>query len=59
MAIWFTAHTHLGYSSIIRHCQRPRAGVEEMYRTQFLRQVEVGIRAASPRRMRRCATGVR
>jgi hypothetical protein len=30
-----------------------------VYRIQFLRQVEVGIHAASPRRMRRCAAGVR
>ena len=30
-----------------------------LYRIQFLRQVEVGIHAASPRRMRRCAAGVR
>jgi hypothetical protein len=31
----------------------------KVYRIQFLRQVEVGIHAASPRRMRRCAAGVR
>ena len=30
-----------------------------VYRIQFLRQVEVGIHAASPRRMRRCAAGIR
>jgi hypothetical protein len=30
-----------------------------LYRTQFLRQVEVGIHAAFPRGMRRCAEGVR
>jgi hypothetical protein len=34
-------------------------GYITMYRIQFLRQVEVGIHAASPRRMRRCAAGVR
>ena len=33
--------------------------LKDIYRIQFLRQVEVGIRAASPRRMRRCAAGVR
>ncbi len=30
-----------------------------VYRIQFLRHVEGGIHAASPRRMRRCAAGVR
>ena len=31
----------------------------KVYRLQFLRHVEGGIHAASPRRMRRCAAGVR
>jgi len=31
--------------------------VLKLYCTQFLRQVEVGTHAASPRRMRRCAAG--
>jgi calcineurin-like phosphoesterase family protein len=30
MAVWFTADTHFGHANIIRHCQRPFAGVEEM-----------------------------
>jgi hypothetical protein len=33
--------------------------VRLLYRIQFLRHVEGGIHAASPRRMRRCAAGVR
>ena len=31
--------------------------VLKLYRTQFLRQVEVGTHAAYPRRKRRCAAG--
>ena len=36
-----------------------QAADRHVYRIQFLRQVEFGIHAASPRRMRRCAAGVR
>ena len=39
--------------------ERRSAAIRLLYRIQFLRQVEVGIHAASPRRMRRCAAGVR